>query len=349
MSDTVADLTVQTELDRRRFLRYVSLLGAGATLACVPFHFAFRLYGAATVSTVYILVCLIVFAGMRRSATRMKPFAAAYIGATLLTVLGTIHYQNSDWVIDPWILSAPVAAFVLCGRGEAAAWAVATIVLRVATNPFNVEPSTFGALASLALAITAISIGLFFFSMQIENNERAIIDMGNKDSLTGMLNRRSFAETLEGELRRNLRQQSSMTVFMIDVDHFKAYNDRYGHVNGDGILVRIADALKQTARRSGDFVFRYGGEEFCILSPALDRTQAAAFAEALRANVEALALKHDASPLGMVTVSVGFRHADVLAKLTPDLFVEEADKALYLAKANGRNCVASYTDATVNA
>ena len=195
---------------------------------------------------------------------------------------------------------------------------------------------------SLTLAIATISIALFFFSLQIENNERAIIDMGNKDSLTGTLNRSSFAETLEGELRRNLRQQSSMIVFMIDVDHFKAYNDRYGHVNGDGILVRVADVLKQTARRSGDFVFRYGGEEFCILSPALDRTQAATFAEALRANVEALALKHDATPLGIVTVSVGFRHADVLAKLTPDLFVEEADKALYLAKANGRNRVESY-------
>ena len=108
-----------------------------------------------------------------------------YLALAALTVLGTIHYQNSDWVIDPWILSAPVAAFVLCGRGEAAAWAVATIVLRVATNPFNVEPSTFGALASLALAITAISIGLFFFSMQIENNDQRLEFLFEDLPLTG--------------------------------------------------------------------------------------------------------------------------------------------------------------------
>jgi hypothetical protein len=96
VSDTVADLAAQTDMDRRRFLRYVSLLGGGAALACVPFHIVFGLYGAAAVSVVYVVVCLIVFAGMRRPGTRMKPLSTAYIGATLMTVLGTIHYLISN-------------------------------------------------------------------------------------------------------------------------------------------------------------------------------------------------------------------------------------------------------------
>ena len=346
MSDVLGDLSARINLSRRRFLGYLTLLGAVAATVCIPFHLTWRLYGAALVSAVYVVVCAIAALNLRRHGTRLRPYITLYVGSTLFAILGTLHYQTEDWVIDPWLLASPATAFVLCNRREAATWAALAIFLRVAMNSTNVDPSPPGVLVSLTLAIATISVGLYFFSEQIEANERVMVDLGNNDSLTGTLNRRSFGETLEGELRRNLRQQSSMTVFMIDVDNFKAYNDRYGHVNGDGALVRIADVLKQTARRSGDFVFRYGGEEFCILSHALDATQAAAFAEALRANVESLALKHEATPLGIVTVSVGFRHAEVLARLTPDVFVEEADQALYQAKANGRNRVESYSDAS---
>ena len=128
-----------------------------------------------------------------------------------------------------------------------------------------------------------------------------------------------------------------MTVYMIDVDSFKLYNDHYGHIHGDKVLERIAEALKSTAKRSGDYVFRYGGEEFCIICSGLEPGQSAAFAEKLRANVEALDIEHETSRLGKVSVSVGCQNADSLANLTAESMVEAADKALYRAKANGRN------------
>ena len=103
--------------------------------------------------------------------------------------------------------------------------------------------------------------------------------------------------------------------------------------------------MKQTARRAGDFVFRYGGEEFCVICSGLDDAHAADFAEQLRIGVETLDSEHHDSPIGRISVSVGYRHADSLDALTPDRLIDQADKALYLAKANGRNQIERYISA----
>ena len=120
---------------------------------------------------------------------------------------------------------------------------------------------------------------------------------------------------------------------------FKHYNDQYGHIKGDEVLVRIAQNLMETAQRSGDFVFRYGGEEFLILCSGLEASHVVGFAERLRANVESLAILHERVPGGKVTVSIGYRHADSLAELTPADLIAQSDRALYRAKALGRNRV----------
>lgn len=133
-----------------------------------------------------------------------------------------------------------------------------------------------------------------------------------------------------------------MTVLMIDVDYFKAYNDHYGHVSGDRVLTRIAEELKQSARRPGDFVFRYGGEEFCILCSGLDAAQAANFATGLCSRIADLAIEHRVSPPGCITVSIGSDQADSLSRLTPEQFNHAADKAPYRAKTQGRNRVERY-------
>ena len=156
-----------------------------------------------------------------------------------------------------------------------------------------------------------------------------------RDPLTGVANRRKFEEALTAEWERALRERTPVAALMIDVDAFKAYNDRYGHQRGDEVLRRVADQLRSLA--NGFLVARYGGEEFVVMACA-DHSEASSLAEALRASVEALAVPHDGSPAGILTISVGVASA-VPEGESPAVLVAQADARLYEAKRAGRNRV----------
>jgi len=158
------------------------------------------------------------------------------------------------------------------------------------------------------------------------------------DGLTGLANRRYFNQFLANEWRRAARQQSPFSIIMIDIDHFKAYNDNYGHLAGDICLQKVAIALQGVVHRPGDLLARYGGEEFVIVLPDTDAEGAETLAQACHDQVKALRLPHKASPLGgTVTISIGVatRVADHLG--TAAQVVARADEALYGAKSAGRN------------
>ncbi len=159
------------------------------------------------------------------------------------------------------------------------------------------------------------------------------------DSLTGIANRRTLDQQLEEHWRRALRNQTPLALMMIDVDHFKQFNDAFGHRAGDECLRAIAQALKQHVQRAGELVARFGGEEFVILLPDVDASKAHIIAEVIRAAVYELAIAHPHGDTHRVTVSVG------CASLVPNpdekchRLVELADQMLYLAKRAGRNRV----------
>lgn len=160
------------------------------------------------------------------------------------------------------------------------------------------------------------------------------------DSLTGLFNRRMLDETLETEWRRNHRQKSWLAAIIVDVDHFKLYNDRYGHQKGDLCLRAVSHAIAAAARRSGDFVARYGGEEFALILPNTDMLGARLVANRILESVRGLRLPHERSPTAdVVTVSLG------VVSLVPErdakatALIEVADQRLYLAKRRGRDCV----------
>lgn len=160
------------------------------------------------------------------------------------------------------------------------------------------------------------------------------------DPLTAVANRRRFAETLDVEWRRALRQERPLALLMVDIDFFKAFNDRYGHQAGDSCLQQVAEALVTAASRPGDLVARYGGEEFAVLLADTDADGAAVVAEKARQCVEDLAIAHEASEVAaVVTVSVGLAAVTPEAGGATDTLITRADAALYEAKEAGRNTV----------
>lgn len=159
------------------------------------------------------------------------------------------------------------------------------------------------------------------------------------DGLTGLANRRRFEVEFDRAFRRAVRTGTSLAVLMLDADSFKRYNDCYGHPAGDEVLRAIAGGMSRHLRRPDDIGARYGGEEFVALLPDTDLKSARTVADNIRAAVEGLAIEHSGNKTGCVTVSVGVAAVSPLVGDNPAHLVEAADKALYMAKQGGRNCV----------
>ncbi|MDD5250327.1 MAG: diguanylate cyclase [Rhodocyclaceae bacterium] len=160
------------------------------------------------------------------------------------------------------------------------------------------------------------------------------------DPLTGIDNRRRFDACLATEWGRAAREAHVLSLVMIDVDHFKRFNDRYGHAVGDLCLTAIAAALQGALLRPADVVARFGGEEFACVLPGTDLAGAAQLAERMRAAVEALSISHDGVAIAeRVTISLGVAAAMPQSDAQARRLLEAADGALYEAKLAGRNCI----------
>ena len=161
------------------------------------------------------------------------------------------------------------------------------------------------------------------------------------DGLSGLYNHRFFYERFHQEYNRALRYNRHLSLFMIDIDHFKNYNDTHGHLAGDKVISKVAGILLKESRKT-DVVSRYGGEEFVIISPELDEKQAMAFAERLRSGVEKFKFANGISqPKGKITISVGIAVYPEVST-GPENFLKKTDEALYQAKRSGRNKVVVY-------
>lgn len=196
-----------------------------------------------------------------------------------------------------------------------------------------------------SLGVFVLSTLIFFLILRIvqelrlrEQLESRLAMLATTDVLTGLANRRRFDEYLKVECLRARRDGTTLSMLMIDVDLFKAYNDEFGHQIGDQVLSAIADAIKLAIKRPADLVARYGGEEFAVLLPDTDKAAARLIAERIRQGVEALKLDLIARR-GKVTVSIGV--AEAFFEVTDDEtnLVREADRAMYRAKTLGRNRV----------
>jgi diguanylate cyclase (GGDEF)-like protein len=189
-----------------------------------------------------------------------------------------------------------------------------------------------GTMMALVLFVLAATL---FLAREIGRRAKAedrLEELATTDALTGLKNRRKFDTVIDIEWRRAIRQKVPLALLMIDADHFKAYNDTFGHQAGDQVLVGVAICISDSVRRAADCAARYGGEEFAVLLPGQSSTEALAVAEAIRLKVERWS-----EPPEVTTVSIGVASLRPVATADWSELLGAADKALYAAKAQGRN------------
>lgn len=177
---------------------------------------------------------------------------------------------------------------------------------------------------------------------QLQESNRALLELAAMDGLTGIANRRYFDDVLERAWLTGIESGEALSLVLTDVDSFKKYNDIHGHLAGDDTLKRVAGVVGSMPERGGDLAARYGGEEFALILPGRSAAEAAALADRMRRQVEAMKIPHKASQHGgVVTISVGVVTRIPTEDSNPAALIESADTCLYRAKEAGRNWVVS--------
>lgn len=172
---------------------------------------------------------------------------------------------------------------------------------------------------------------------ELKYNQMELEKLAYVDHLTGLATRRLLDEKYELLFESAKRSKTMLTLLMLDLDYFKKYNDRYGHLEGDRVLKIVGGLLKQIFKRDGDIVSRYGGEEFVVVLYQTSLRDAMALVEEFRRKLSICALEHKDSPFGEITISVGVNSGVPSKVENSESFLRKADKALYRAKEGGRN------------
>lgn len=179
---------------------------------------------------------------------------------------------------------------------------------------------------------------------EIAERNRQLESLSRLDGLTGIANRRWFDDTLHHEYLRLAREREPLSLILGDIDHFKRFNDRYGHLEGDDCLRKIASVFAAACRRPADLAARYGGEELVLILPDTTLKAASRIGESVRQAVERMAIPHVDSAVNCTTLSVGVASVIPDPRGSPVSLVERADQALYRAKQQGRNRCVTFTE-----
>lgn len=277
---------------------------------------------------------------------RTALFGSMVVSAAASALIAQVVAEGSESALA-FLTTNVFATFFLAGLlfYDALLVAALGVVTFVAAGSFHGLPFDQLMYDGLLLALVS-AVGTFIAYGVEESNRRFFLERGKlgeiaeRDGLTGLRNRRAFDEHLLRVWQQSLRDRSSVAVLLIDLDHFKRYNDTYGHQAGDACLRHVAQIVQGFSRRPLDVAARYGGEELAIVLYQVTSEHAAAVAEQLRASVEAARLEHREAPTrGQVTVSVGVAWLEATLDRAPEEAVKLADQALYAAKLGGRNLV----------
>ncbi|WP_339462428.1 sensor domain-containing diguanylate cyclase [Pseudomonas sp. EA_105y_Pfl2_R69] len=201
--------------------------------------------------------------------------------------------------------------------------------------------------AEISAQLMVINGHEYLIGVSRDNNERLQIEaqlqrLSQQDGLTGLYNRRYFDNRLASEWRRMRRHNAALTLLMLDIDYFKAYNDQLGHLAGDDILQQVAELLQCCMQREDDCACRYGGEEFAIILANADLHSGAQVAARVHQQLAELNIPHPGSPFGRITLSIGLACIEPSQDNQPYMLIAQSDQALYRAKHQGRNCTCEW-------
>ncbi len=235
------------------------------------------------------------------------------------------------------ILSQETARLVLTFRLEGADWKIVSSTISI---PYHlVQDGEVYPLRGLYERNRELEALVAERTQALEEINVRLEALSNTDGLTGIANRRNFDHLLTQEWNRAKRSNAPLSLILLDVDHFKHFNDQYGHLAGDVCLKALAQALVRAERRSGHLVARYGGEEFVVLLPSTSLDGALETVRRIQQEIWALALPHEETDPGIITVSLGVASMIPANPYVPEDLLQQADSALYQAKKLGRNCV----------
>ncbi len=296
------------------------------------------------------------------------PLAAAVLAWVVITgggrlpklISGGVYHTPADFAAWPVVASTNMVAMAAClwitrlrdllslWVGVALLTSIGDTVLMLAGGARYTLGWYAGQMVSVASSSAVLCALIFEFAQLYDRLLTSSIGLTQRamyDGLTGAYNRGYFIEHFPREIRRAAREQAPLSLLMIDVDHFKSYNDVRGHQMGDQCLIAIVGAIRKATRRPGDFIARYGGEEFALVLPRTDAAGAVVMAETVRTEVCDLALRRGEMALGLVTVSLGIATYDpAVDTYEPEELVRRADQALYQAKHEGRDTARVYAE-----
>lgn len=258
-------------------------------------------------------------------------------GSRLLRAIGQSLEKGLPSVLSPGLNPHPLPLFGKSGGTDENA-AATPLAQSVQVVQVRVDD------ASYCLVVVTDVSATMRREMLLREQAGKLSSLSLTDELTGIANRRRLNQYLDEELRRASRSQWPVSVILLDIDHFKGYNDCYGHLAGDDCLVHLSSSLQVMMQRAGDLLARYGGEEFCVVLADTDEHAALTIAESLREHVESLQLPHAQNSTGFwVTISLGVATSHPSQPDSPTGLLLKADRALYRAKQDGRNRSVSHT------
>ncbi|HEY6644604.1 diguanylate cyclase [Povalibacter sp.] len=319
MTHLVLDAEVNRLMNQIRIIMFAPILGIGLLLVRLELYHRY-----------YALACQV-----------LAPIFGG--GVAVLAVIAALHGVN----LISTVVIMTIFIYFMLGMLFTAALVSALLVAAsylLAATIAGVPAATI--IVDLVVLASANVIGAMVrYTMERTNRtnyleEQLLIETASRDGLTAIHNRRYFDDHMDCIWLQAIREQAPLALLLIDIDHFKAYNDRYGHQAGDECLRRVAHSLTRTARRPLDVTARYGGEEFAIVLFDTRRDHVEELARRIQAGIESLGIEHAASPQsGRLTVSIGAACVQPQNGRSHFGFIQLADEALYAAKERGRNCV----------
>jgi len=289
--------------------------------------FALRLRLAATIGAIIATCLLLAFSEAR------WPIYSVRLGLRLLLTASALFvvFRNADQFIDKVIFAVTVALTIsIC--------VIAGFLISQALGTAAPKSSMLTAINIVGNTISMV-FGLTLLAAAFLDVVRPYRQAALRDPLTGLPNRRQFTAFLDKLWASGEVSRKPLSLVVLDVDHFKQFNDTYGHSAGDRCLVQIGTLLERGVRDLGNYIARFGGEEFVLLLPDCDAERARDIADSLRVKVQQLTIPHSGSAYGIVTISVGVACTlpSAYSSVTDEILFNLADRALYAAKERGRN------------